>query len=151
MKQPRSMMTSSNGNIFRVPGLLCGNSPVTGEFPTKSPVTRSLDVFFDLLLNKRLSKQSWGWWFETPTCSYDVTVMERCKFRSHKFIRNKWNSGDPHYSETNHSKAWHVSRYFLDLLSQSLELRDDWMSNHFEIWQAIPTQFQGDWKTLQTN
>ena len=24
------------------------------------------DVFFDLSLNKRLSKQSWGWWFETP-------------------------------------------------------------------------------------
>ena len=36
--------------------------------PHKGPVTRSLDVFFDLLLNKRLSKQSWGWWFETPSC-----------------------------------------------------------------------------------
>ena len=23
--------------------------------------------FFDLRLNKRLSKQSWGWWFETPS------------------------------------------------------------------------------------
>ena len=32
------------------------------------PVTRSFDVFFDLHLNKRLSKQSWGWWFETPSC-----------------------------------------------------------------------------------
>ena len=31
-------------------------------------VTRSFDVFFDLRLNKRLSKQSRGWWFETPTC-----------------------------------------------------------------------------------
>ena len=31
------------------------------------PVTRSFDVFFDLRLNKRLSKQSWGWWFETPS------------------------------------------------------------------------------------
>ena len=29
------------------------------------PVTQSFDVFFDLCLNKRLSKQSWGWWFET--------------------------------------------------------------------------------------
>ena len=29
------------------------------------PVTQSLDVFFDVRLNKRLSKQSWGWWFET--------------------------------------------------------------------------------------
>ena len=33
--------------------------------PTQRPVTRSFDVFFDLRLNKRLSKQSWGWWFET--------------------------------------------------------------------------------------
>ena len=34
-----------------------GNSPVTGEFPAQRPVTRSIDVFFDLRLNKRLSKQ----------------------------------------------------------------------------------------------
>ena len=38
---------------------------VPGEFPAQRPVTRSFDVFFDLRLNKRLSKQSWGWWFET--------------------------------------------------------------------------------------
>ena len=43
-----SMMTSSNGNIFRVTGHM-----------------RSFEVFFDLRLNKRLSKQSWSWWFET--------------------------------------------------------------------------------------
>ena len=52
------MMTSSNGNIFRVTGLCAGNSPVTGEFPSQRSVTRSLDVFFDLCLNKRLSKNS---------------------------------------------------------------------------------------------
>ena len=42
--------------------------PITSEFPTHRPVTRSFDVFFDLRLNKRLSKQLWGWWFETPSC-----------------------------------------------------------------------------------
>ena len=42
-----------------------GNSPVHGEFPAQRPVTRSFDVFFDLRLNKRLSQQSWGWWFES--------------------------------------------------------------------------------------
>ena len=46
--------------------LCAGNSPVTGEFPAQGPVTRSFDVFFDLLLNIWLSKQAWGWWFETP-------------------------------------------------------------------------------------
>ena len=45
--------------------ICAGNSPVPGEFPTQRPVTRSFDVFFDLRLNKRLSKQSWDWWFET--------------------------------------------------------------------------------------
>ena len=35
--------------------------------PAQRPVTRSFDVFFDLRLNKRLSKQSRGWWFETPS------------------------------------------------------------------------------------
>ena len=43
------------------------NSPVTGEFPSQRPVTRSFDVFYDLRMNKRLSKQRWGWWFETPS------------------------------------------------------------------------------------
>ena len=46
--------------------LCAGISPVTGEFPAQRPVTRSFDIFFHLRLNKRLNKQSWGWWFETP-------------------------------------------------------------------------------------
>ena len=37
------------------------------HFPCYRPVTRSFDVFFDLRLNTRLSKQSWSWWFETPS------------------------------------------------------------------------------------
>ena len=56
-------LTSSNGNIC------AGNSPVHGEFPAQRPVTQSFDVFFDMRLNKRLSKQSWGWWFEMPSRS----------------------------------------------------------------------------------
>ena len=47
--------------------LCAGNSPVTGEFSAQRSVTRSFDDFFDLRLNKRFSKQSWGWWFETPS------------------------------------------------------------------------------------
>ena len=37
----------------------------SGEFPAQRPVTQSFDIFFDLCLNKRLRKQSWGWWVET--------------------------------------------------------------------------------------
>ena len=51
------MMTSSNGNIFGVTGHLCAQRPVTWSF----------NVFFDLRLNKRLSKQTWGWWLETQS------------------------------------------------------------------------------------
>ena len=63
------MMTSSNGNIFRVTGPLCGEFTGPGEFPAQRPVTRGFDVFFDLRLNKRLGKQPQGWWFETPSWS----------------------------------------------------------------------------------
>ena len=46
--------------------ICAGNSPVPGEFPAHSPATWSFGVF-DLRLNKWLSKQWWGWWFETSS------------------------------------------------------------------------------------
>ena len=49
--------------------ICAGNSPVSSQFPAQRPVTRSFDVFFGLLLNKLLSKQWWGWWFEMPSRS----------------------------------------------------------------------------------
>ena len=55
--------------------LCAGNSPVTGEFPTQRPVTRSFDVSFDMRLNKQLSKQWKRRWFETHRAHYDVIVM----------------------------------------------------------------------------
>ena len=45
-----SMMTLSNGNISALLTFCAGNSPVTGEFPSQRPVTRSFDAFFDLRL-----------------------------------------------------------------------------------------------------
>ena len=65
-------MTPSNENIFRVTGHLCGEftgHPWIPRTNIQRPVTRSFDVSFDLHNNKRLSKQSWGWWFETPSRS----------------------------------------------------------------------------------
>ena len=63
------MMTSSNGKIFPVTSPLWGNSPLTGEFTSQRPVTRSFNVFFDLHLNKLLSKPLRWRWFETPSRS----------------------------------------------------------------------------------
>ena len=37
-------MTSSNGNIFRLTGHLCGEFTGPGEFPTQRPVTQSFDI-----------------------------------------------------------------------------------------------------------
>ena len=51
------------------PGLCAGNSPVTDEFPSQRPVTRSFDIFFDLHLKERLSNQSQRRWSETPSRS----------------------------------------------------------------------------------
>ena len=85
------MKTSWHRNAFGISGLswwrhqietfsallaICaGNSPVTGEFSAQRPVTRSFEFSFGLRLNKRLSKQSWGWWFETYRTHYNITVM----------------------------------------------------------------------------
>ena len=54
-------------------------SPV--DFPSQMPVTRSFGILFDLHLNKRISKQSTRWWFETPSPSLwrhcNVLSLER--------------------------------------------------------------------------
>ena len=60
------MMTLSNGSMFRVTDPLWGESTGHQWIPSQSPVTRSFDVFFDLRLNKRLSKRSRRRWFKTP-------------------------------------------------------------------------------------
>ena len=62
-------MASSSGNIFRVTCPCVGNSLLTGEFPSQRPVTQNFNVFFDLRLDKRLSKQPRYRWFETLSCS----------------------------------------------------------------------------------
>ena len=54
------------------------NSPVAGEFPSQGPVTRSFHVSLICALNKWLSKQSWGWWFEWMgyiNCSYHYSIV----------------------------------------------------------------------------
>ena len=66
--------------------ICAGNSLVPGEFPTQWPITRSFDVLFDLRLNKRLSKQSWGWWFQTisfPLWRHHNVYTHRCIYCIH--------------------------------------------------------------------
>ena len=50
------------------------NSPITGEFPSQSPGVRSFDVFVDLRLRRRLSKQTRRRCFQTPLRS----LLQHC-------------------------------------------------------------------------
>ena len=56
------MMTSSNGNIFRVTGHLCGEFTGLRWIPRTKASDAELWCF---LWCARLSKHSRGWWFET--------------------------------------------------------------------------------------
>ena len=110
-----TMMTSSNGNIFRVTGPLCGEFTGPGEFPTQRPVTRSFDVCFDLRLNKRLSKHSWGWWFETLSWSLwrhhnDIALINHQTI-SPRFVNAIFNEGRrPNWTQ----KSWTGGRLFVN-------------------------------------
>ena len=64
-----------------------GNSPATSEFPAQRPVTLSFDVFFDLRLNTRLSKQSVIGNLIRHCVHYDVTVMNVIHIRSLARVR----------------------------------------------------------------
>ena len=86
--------------------LCAGNSPVTGEFPPQRPVTWSFDIFFDLYLNKRLSKHSWGWWVEAPSRS----LWRHCNVCP--VTRRRWANSVPSfglYEEWYNSDLYHNS------------------------------------------
>ena len=51
--------------------ICAGNSPWTGEFPAQRPVTRSVDVFFDL---RKVNNRDAGDLIRNRA-HYDVTVM----------------------------------------------------------------------------
>ena len=149
-----------------------GNSPATGEFPAQRSVTRSFEVFFDLRLNKHLSKQSGGWWFETPS----RPLWRHCIEDTNHVIRFIW-----HLSDLSHrgvSIWWLMMAYLVkgDLRTSSsgtgplFTKRTDsrhtarfreaskprnWML-YFDrrlcsAGAEVPVKFQSDWKSLNLN
>ena len=58
------VMTSWHESAFHT-------TAVTGGFPSQ----RASNGIFVVSHNKLLNKQSSCWWFETPSCSCDITVM----------------------------------------------------------------------------
>ena len=106
------------------------NSPVPGEFPAQRPVTRSFDVFFDLHPNKRLRKQSWGWWSETPSSSLWRHRNGNTEVRLYMYyIRRERRMWDTHY----HLLVIHhgISNHHTDLTVTSGNCSVTW------IWRII--------------
>ena len=108
--------------------ICAGNSPVTSEFPSQRLAARSFDVFFDLCLNKWLSKQSLGWLFETPSRAlwrhdhgYDISkkkiteywfighhlwtlassMMTRCTIKANQVLMTYWLKIHPKLNQGN--------------------------------------------------
>ena len=69
------MMTSSNGNIFRVTGHFVRGTTGHQWIPSQRPVTRNFDIFYDLRLKKRLSNNPDAGDLRRHRAHYDVTVM----------------------------------------------------------------------------
>ena len=107
--------------------ICAGNSPVPGEFPTQRPVTQSFDVFFDLRPNKRLSKEWWGWWFETPSCplwchcndipnNYGITIhlvaVVRQVWKFTRFVQHCNNTIKPTTMHSNTIFVWSPEREY---------------------------------------
>ena len=82
------------GTFSALLAFCAGNSAVTSELPAQGQVTRSFDAFFDLRPNQRLSKQWWGWWFETPSCSLwrHCNVNQKSRFSSQTLRGCEWST-----------------------------------------------------------
>ena len=125
-------MASSNGNFFRVTGPLCGEFTGPGEIPAQRPVLRSFDVFFDLCLNKRLSKQPWGWWYETPSwswwrhCNEMILLTLLCWRAGLEHATPLWN---PHLRKGVIDKAWNTCRHNSAFLYLKLFTKMCWNYN----------------------
>ena len=128
------MMTSSNGNIVRVTGHLCGE--FTG--PRWIPHTKASDAeLWCLLWSKRLSKQSWGWWFETLSHSLRRHRDDMYFGWSYVEICSRWSNrhqigiglgaiGEPssHYSDVIMSAmASQIARWFRRRSKKTSKLR----------------------------
>ena len=95
-------------------------------------MTRSFDVFFDLRLNKRLSKQSWGWWFETLSrplwrhCNVYINRMDESTTIDLQYTTKVWQK----------TYAYFMG-YDVDLLATSgVNMQIVKLLYRFEIWQA---------------
>ena len=84
-------MTSSNRNIFHVTGPLCVDFTGDRRIPRAKASEAELWCFLWSAPNKRLSKQSCGWWFETPSPYYHHQIGSMNYYPL--FRVRSWNNG----------------------------------------------------------
>ena len=117
---------------------LCeGNPPVTDGFPSQRPVTRSFDVFFDLHLNKLLSKQLRRRRFEMPSrllwCHYDVVYIVKIGFAARLiiFFRVSWFTESPFLiltrSQSLHQNRLHMAYMAYGIYNSLSHLWSPWL------------------------
>ena len=133
---------------------LCeGNSRDTGEFPSRRPVMWSFDVFFDLGLNKRLSKQSWGWLIETHRAHYGVTVMNcSClpyQITEYNFLRlnytnTRWKQTKIAYCGSFPTQLWVSYDLFTDFITGEATV---WNFCRGNLWQPVEFKIEFTEKT----
>ena len=100
------------------------NPSVTSGFPSQRPVTWSFDVFYDLRLNKRLSKPPKRRWFETPLRSlwrycYRLTVPVIIQTNLTSCALNVYFSVRPKLSNQIGTNRSHGSEWAVDITSLS--------------------------------
>ena len=117
--------------------ICAGNSPVNSLH--KGQGCRALMLFFDLRLNKRLSKQSWGWWFETPSrplWRHNNTI----EYRSRNEISNVWNTISSIVFMYYMCHHWYYCGLQVYILSEQLWLRQHYQSS---IWGMYVSSQKG--------
>ena len=95
---------------------------VTGKFPAQRPVTRSFGVFFNLRLNKRLSKQSWRGDLRLHHVYYDVTVMQRFNRNDNKDWWNEYVMSEKYIDNSNTHLRIHMGNGQLHRLSFNIRV-----------------------------
>ena len=116
------VMTSSNGNIFRVTCPLCGEFTGHRWIPLTKASDGVFDNFFDLRLNERLSKQLRRWWFETPSRSL------------WRHSNGGWTANIQHQNKT-------IIRMFFTCnpIALSIDLSNTWHANCLNHWSFVKT------------
>ena len=135
--------------------ICAGNSPVTGEFHAQRPVTGSFDVFFDLRLNKRFSKQWQARWFETPShplwrhcndvsrrpisltcCSSTRNIEEDFLFSQSNFVKKKSGRCQNMYM-TQTVLSWHMQRVWRSFSFEILQMFHIWFLQILPQWHGL--------------